>query len=88
MKHYVYVLKSKKDGNLYVGYTKDLAERLKRHRNGMVYSTKNRRPFELVYYEVSFNIEDAIRREKYLKSTYGRRYIKNRIRNQHKGMDI
>jgi putative endonuclease len=61
----------------YIGYTKDLIKRIKVHNNGLVSSTKNRRPLDLVYYEACINQDDAIKREKYLKTTYGKRYIKN-----------
>jgi len=88
MKYYVYILKSKKDKKHYIGFTKNLNERLKQHNEGKVISTKYRKPLELVYYEVSFNKDDALYREKYLKTTYGRRYIKNRIKNQNHGMII
>jgi putative endonuclease len=63
----------------YIGYTKDLIKRIKVHNNGLVSSTKNRRPLDLVYYEACINQDDAIKREKYLKTTYGKRYIKNRL---------
>ena len=72
--YYVYVLLSGKDGNFYVGYTSDLRKRVIEHKKGQVASTKNRRPLQLVYYEVSRNQQDATTREKYLKSTYGRRH--------------
>jgi len=78
--YYVYVLRSKKDGQFYVGYTADLKKRLELHNRGKIESTKYRRPFELVYYEASLNKEDALHRERYLKTTYGKRYIRNRIR--------
>ena len=78
---YVYVLLSEKDSYYYVGFTNDVCKRLTDHNNGKVKSTKNRRPFKLIYYEASLDIDDAIKREKYLKTTYGRRYIKNRLRN-------
>lgn len=78
--YYVYVLKSKKDGQFYVGYTANLKNRLEMHNKGKVESTKHRRPFELVYYEACLNKEDALHREKYLKTTYGKRYIRNRTR--------
>ena len=48
--YYVYILKSKKDENFYIGYTKNLKNRIKMHNQGKVKSTKNRRQFELVYY--------------------------------------
>ena len=78
--YYVYVLQSEKDRHFYVGYTRDLRKRLKLHNQGRVESTKNRRPLKLVYYEACNNQKDALHREKYLKSTYGNRYIKNRLR--------
>jgi len=79
--YYVYVLKSKTDGVFYTGFTADLTKRIEEHNLGRVHSTKSRIPFELVYYEVCLCIDDATHREKYLKTTYGKRYIKNRIKN-------
>ena len=79
--HHTYVLKSKKDGRLYVGYSSDLRKRLKEHANSKVLSTKNRLPIELVYYEACMNQQDATHREKYLKTAWGKRYIKNRLKN-------
>jgi len=80
MKRIVYVLKSKVDGNYYVGFTSNLKARIEQHNKGLVNSTKNRRPLAIVYYEVCFNQKDATHREKYLKTSYGKRYIKNRIK--------
>jgi putative endonuclease len=79
--YYVYVLRSKLDCKFYTGFSTDLARRLEEHNSGKVNSTKGRVPFEIVYYEVCFCKDDATHREKYLKSTYGKRYIKNRIKN-------
>lgn len=78
--YYVYVLKSECDGNLYVGYSSDLRKRLELHSAGRVPSTKLRRPLELVYYEACIIEQDALHREKYLKTAYGKRYIKNRLK--------
>jgi len=79
--YYVYVLRSKQDGKFYTGFTSGLEKRLEEHNSGKVKSTKDRIPFEIAYYEVCFCIDDATHREKYLKTTYGKRYIKNRIKN-------
>jgi len=79
--YYVYVLKSLIDNNLYVGYTKEIGNRLNEHNNGKVFSTKNRKPFQLIYYEACLNQQDATHREKYLKTSWGKRYIKNRLKN-------
>ena len=82
MKYYfVYVLQSRKDLNYYTGYTENLQRRLEDHEKGLVKSTKNRRPLDLVYFEGCLNQQDATQREEYLKTTYGKRYIKNRIKN-------
>jgi len=64
---YVYVLKSKKDHDLYIGYTKDLKKRFKEHNDGENKSTKHRVPFELIYYEAYKSKSDAKYREKNLK---------------------
>jgi len=79
--YYIYVLQSKFDGLLYTGYTNDLKRRLSEHNNGMVKSTKERVPFEMIYSEACKNQKDAIAREKYLKSGMGKRYLKNRMKN-------
>ena len=77
---YVYVLKSKKDKKLYTGSTNNLQERLTRHNKGLVGVTRNRRPLELIYFEASISRKDSMRREIYLKSAWGKRYIKNRLK--------
>jgi putative endonuclease len=77
---YVYVLRSLKDGQFYVGLTRDLRARLQAHNKGLVPSTKQRVPLELVYWEGCLNESDAAQREKYLKTAWGKRYIKGRLR--------
>jgi putative endonuclease len=79
--YYVYVLLSEKDNKFYIGFTKDLKGRLTEHQKGKVPSTKHRRPLKLIYYEASLNESDAIKREKYFKTGYGRRFLKNRLEN-------
>lgn len=78
---YTYILISEKDNKFYVGYTDYLKRRIKQHNDGDVESTKYRRPLKLIYYEVCINQQDALHREKYLKTTYGKRYIRNRLKN-------
>lgn len=77
---HTYILISEKDDKFYVGYTDNLKRRIKQHNNGDVESTKYRRPLKLIYYEGCLNQKDAIHREKYLKTTYGKRYIRNRLK--------
>ncbi len=76
---YTYVLKSNKDSKLYIGFSEDLIKRIKEHNNGLVEATKERRPLELVYYEACKNKDKAIKREKYFKTGFGRRFLKSRI---------
>ncbi|MBU2101595.1 GIY-YIG nuclease family protein [Patescibacteria group bacterium] len=78
--YYTYVLLSKKDGNWYTGSTVDLRKRFKEHVSGKVASTKDRGPFELIYYEACTNEQDSRSREKYLKSGMGKRYLRNRLK--------
>jgi putative endonuclease len=78
--YYVYILLSERDKRFYTGYTNDLVKRLEEHQNGKVISTCKRLPVRLVYYEASINQADALHREKYLKSTYGKRNIRNRLK--------
>ncbi len=64
---YVYVLKSSKDNELYIGSTNNLRKRFREHNKGDVQSTKSRRPFNLVYYESYRAENDARNRESQLK---------------------
>lgn len=81
MPHYVYVLKSKSDRANYVGCTNNLKIRLKLHNSGEVFSTKKRLPLELIYCEIYLNQQDAYKREKFLKSGWGKNYIKKVLKN-------
>jgi putative endonuclease len=78
--YYTYVLQSMRDMDFYVGFTKDLKLRFENHNSGRVESTKDRRPFSLVYYEACLDQDDATRREKYLKSYHGRMFLKKRLK--------
>lgn len=80
MMYYTYVLRSKKDGKLYCGYTHDLAGRFELHQKGAVPSTATRRPFDLIYYEASTDRTDALHREKYLKTYYGHMFLAKRLK--------
>ena len=85
---HTYILQSLKDKEFYTGFTNDLRKRFKKHQNGEVFSTKHRRPFKLIYYEACLDEEDAKNREKYLKTAWGKRYIKNRLRSYLTGFQI
>ncbi len=83
--YYVYVLESKIDGKWYTGYTKNLRSRFEQHNAGKVQSTKHRRPFEMIYFEGCKNQDDALHREKYLKTHYGKMFIKKRLKSYFTG---
>jgi putative endonuclease len=75
------VLYSLKDGNLYIGYSSDVFQRLEQHNAGENASTKFRRPLKLIFYEAYLYKEDAIRREKYFKTSKGKRALKLMLKN-------
>ena len=76
----VYILKSDKDKKFYTGYTNNLKLRFEQHQKGKVESTKDRRPFKLIYFECCLNQQDATHREKYLKTYIGKMFLKNRLK--------
>lgn len=77
--YYVYILKSVRDGKLYIGYSANLKKRFSEHQKGLVRSTKPRRPFELVFYEAYKSRFDDKRREKYFKTDKGKTTIKTML---------
>jgi len=78
--YYTYVLQSEVDKEFYVGFTKDLKLRFERHSKGEVESTRDRRPLNLLYYEACLNQSDATKRESYLKTYHGKRFLRNRLK--------
>ena len=80
MKYYVYVLFSPKDKLLYIGSTHDLKARFKRHREGKVRATKERRHLELIHYEYFIDKYEALAREKFFKSGFGRNQLKKALK--------
>ena len=85
--YYTYILQSEKDKKFYTGYTQDLKLRFELHQKGKVDSTKHRRPFILVYYEACISQKDALHREKYLKTYYGKMFLKNRLKSYFTGRE-
>ncbi len=78
--HYVYVLRSKRDGKFYIGSTNDLKRRLQQHQRGENTSTSKRLPVELIYFEGHRSKNDALRREKYFKTTKGKITLRQILR--------
>jgi putative endonuclease len=79
--YYLYIRHSQKDNNFYTGTTTDLKRRITEHNQGKNFSTASRRPFKLIYYEAYLLKEDAEARERYLKTSMGRRVIRKQLEN-------
>jgi putative endonuclease len=79
--YFVYILLSLKDGNLYFGQTNNLVRRYNQHQNGENVSTKNRRPFELIFFEAYRHKSDALKRERYFKTTKGKTVLRIMLKN-------
>ena len=77
---YTFVLKCKKTGRLYIGYTNDLRKRFGEHNSGKSVYTNQRGPYDIIYYEACLDEKDTKRREKYLKTAMRKRYIHNRLK--------
>ena len=78
--YYTYVLLSTKENKLYIGFTQDLKTRMALHKRGFMMKRKNNGPLKLIYLEASLNKKDAVRRDKYLSSFFGKRYLKTRLK--------
>ena len=78
--YYVYVLLSDRDGKSYIGSTNDLERRLAEHNAGKNISTSKRLPLKLVYFEGHSIKQNALRREKYYKTTKGKVTLKQILR--------
>ncbi|MFT5952730.1 MAG: putative endonuclease [Bacteroidia bacterium] len=71
----LYVLRSEVDGRLNKGFTKDLSIRIAQHNNGKTKSTKGYMPWKVVYSEILSTLEEALLREKFLKTVQGRHFL-------------
>ena len=86
MGYYVYVLYSKKLDKFYIGYTKNLKERLLEHKKGETHTTYRMPDHRLAYYEVCLSKKDATKRERQLKTGFGRGYLRKRLQNYLEGI--
>ncbi|NER10664.1 GIY-YIG nuclease family protein [Muriicola jejuensis] len=77
MKYYVYVLKSLNFDRHYVGFSRNPVRRLRQHNGGKNKSTKPYLPWELLFCEAYPTKEEALEREKFLKTGKGREHIKS-----------
>jgi putative endonuclease len=71
---YVYIITNEEE--MYIGFTTDIDNRISEHNAGKNFSTKGSSNWKLLYYEAHTDKTDAHRRERYLKTTQGRRAIK------------
>ena len=79
MDYFVYVLRSIDYNCNYIGSTYDIEERLKAHNDGKCRYTSGRRPWVLIYKEEYKTRGDAMKREKFLKSGQGRKFLKGHM---------
>jgi putative endonuclease len=80
--YYVYLLENENDKSWYTGYSSDLKKRLIQHQSGQGGQTTSRKDkWVLIYYEAYINKNDAIGREKFLKSGSGRKFLKKQMAN-------
>ncbi|NOX46064.1 MAG: GIY-YIG nuclease family protein [Chlorobi bacterium] len=79
MFYYVYILQCN-DLSYYTGCTQNLDERLAAHNKGLVKSTKEKLPVNIITYTAFTNKSKAFRFEKYLKSGSGRAFAQKRLR--------
>ncbi|MBU2235857.1 GIY-YIG nuclease family protein [Patescibacteria group bacterium] len=73
--YFVYVIKSIKFLNRYIGSTNNIGKRIEEHNNGKCRYTKGRRPWELIYKESYDTRAEAMKRERFLKSGQGRKFL-------------
>jgi putative endonuclease len=80
--YFVYVIQSKLNGYLYKGISRNVQIRLKEHNQGKNQSTKNWRPWELIYSEFFYTRIEARKREKFFKTGEGREFLKQVLTSQ------
>jgi putative endonuclease len=80
VKHWIYILKSKKNGSLYTGHSTDLDDRLRRHNSGECSHTKKFIPWEIIYREEVGTKSQAAKKELFYKSGAGRRVLKDLLK--------
>ncbi|MBI5412101.1 GIY-YIG nuclease family protein [Candidatus Peregrinibacteria bacterium] len=78
--YFVYILRSLRDSQFYIGFTNNLERRFREHNEGKNISTASRRPLELIFYEAYLNKSDAERRENYFKTNKGKTTLRQMLR--------
>jgi len=81
MFYYVYILRSLATQKIYIGFTRNLKNRFTTHNKGLSDYTSRQSPWRLIYAEAYINKEDALKREKFLKSGRGRETLQKQLEN-------
>ncbi len=75
---YIYILKLN-NNKLYTGYSDNIKRRIKEHQSGKVLTTSKYLPIKLIHYEAYTLKSDALKREKFLKTSEGKRLLKQQL---------
>lgn len=86
--YYVYILQNNSKCFIYIGYSEDIKARFQSHNKGENRSTKHYVPLELIHYEAYKNMEDAKRREVYLKSNKGKTTLKTMLKKYFENLEV
>ncbi|HVY68172.1 MAG TPA: GIY-YIG nuclease family protein [Patescibacteria group bacterium] len=78
----IYAIYNPKHNKFYIGQTKNLPERIRLHNNHVFpgYTSRFDGEWQLIYHEEVGTRQEALKREKQLKSYQGRQFIKKFIR--------
>ncbi len=79
MDYFVYIIRSEKNGDIYVGSTSDISKRIARHNAGGVKSTKAYRPWRLLESTEYSSRSEAVRMELYLKTGQQKEMLRKRF---------
>jgi putative endonuclease len=79
---YVYGICSEEEGIIYVGIAKDCKARLNEHNSGKSKYTSGHKPWRLFYKEFVGDSDSARIREKYFKTSAGKRRLKAILRSE------
>ena len=73
---YVYILLNEAKTRTYTGVAENVKRRLEKHNKGIIKSSRPYRPYEIVHVEPFETLKEARQKEKFYKSTTGRRRLK------------
>jgi len=82
MGYQVYIIRSEKTGQYYIGETSDIKQRLEKHNAGQTKSTKGKCPWQLIYSETYETLTEALKRERFLKKQKNKAFYNRLIEEQ------